>query len=147
MYAVLVVQHYLQYSLVIVFPAFITQSLFRADYNSVCVINMNGHFSALKESGGSSLNDIAEYILTSCNVELNNGVNLIKLVKTNARQAVRTGMLVKNRDNLYKVARGWGKPPASAASKSKVSRNRSALSKDDSSLLGMFHLYHLPLCK
>ena len=71
-------------------------------------------YSALRESSGSSLNDIAEYILTSCNVELKNGVDLIRLVKLSARQAVRNGMLVKNKDNLYKVARGPGRPAKNA---------------------------------
>lgn len=61
--------------------------------------------AALKDSAGSSLNDIAEYILTSCNVELKNGVDLIRLVKLSARQAVRNSMLIKSKDNLYKIPR------------------------------------------
>lgn len=80
-----------------------------------CLVKMSFVFySALRESSGSSLNDIAEYILTSCNVELKNGVDLIRLVKLSARQAVRNGMLVKNKDNLYKVARGPGRPAKNA---------------------------------
>ncbi|XP_067932169.1 histone acetyltransferase KAT6B-like isoform X1 [Watersipora subatra] len=60
---------------------------------------------ALRDSAGSSLNDIAEYILTSCKVELMNGVDLIRLVKLSARQAVRNSMLIKSKDNLYKIPR------------------------------------------
>ena len=65
--------------------------------------------TALRDTAGSSLNDIAEYILTSCNVELKNGVDLIRLVKLSARQAVRNSMLVKSKDNLYKIPRSAAK--------------------------------------
>ena len=75
---------------------------------------------ALRDTAGSSLNDIAEYILTSCNVELKNGVDLIRLVKLSARQAVRNSMLVKSKDNLYKIPRSAkkaAKPDAAAKNK------------------------------
>lgn len=83
--------------------------------------------TALKDVSGSSLNDIAEYILTSCNVELKNGVDLIRLVKLSARQAVRNSMLVKSKDNLYKVPRASqkaaGKQTDAPSNKPKVTKS------------------------
>lgn len=75
---------------------------------------------ALKAASGSSLNEIAEYILTSSGVELKNGVNLLRLVKLQARQVVRNGLLVKTRDSMYRIARGPGRPSLTAPSKSKM---------------------------
>ena len=67
------------------------------------------------------MNDIAEYILTSSGVELKNGVNLLRLVKVQARQVVGNGQLVKTRDNMYRIARGPGRPSVvSASSKTKA---------------------------